>query len=63
MGTKSSSSMNDLVKQYDIPEWIVEIRHAVAHSPLLPSLSSLKEAVERCLLWLYVSYFLNFYIH
>ena len=53
--------MNQLARQYEIPEWIVDIRHAVAHGPLLPSLSSLKEAVEKCLLWLYVNKLGNIY--
>lgn len=52
--------MQELAVQYNIPRWIVEIRHSVAHGPSLPSLSSLKEAVEHCLQWLYVRLFFQY---
>lgn len=55
VGNKAPASMNQLARKYEIPEWIVDIRHAVAHGPLLPNLYSLEKAVEKCLNWLYVS--------
>lgn len=54
IGMKPTFSMCQLAKKLDIPEWIIKIRHLAAHGHSLPSLSSLREAVEFCLQWLYV---------
>ncbi|KAF5281003.1 hypothetical protein FQA39_LY05208 [Lamprigera yunnana] len=50
-GTLSSQA-----KMYNIPEWIINLRHDVAHDAAVPSMDLLKTAIELCFDWLLKNY-------
>lgn len=58
VGYTKQSTLYEIAKQLNIPEWIVNIRHEAAHGKDLPSLSALRIATNFLLTWLHVMYFL-----
>lgn len=50
------NSLYHTAQNLQIPQWIINIRHAVAHSKELPSLDLLREASQYALKWLYELY-------
>lgn len=48
--------MHDLAKKYNIPTWVVKIRHEFAHDQKLPALFVCKKALHFALDWLKINY-------
>lgn len=55
VGNKSANTLQQMASQLAIPDWIVDIRHKAAHSQTVTGLSRLREGLNFCLQWLYVS--------
>ncbi|XP_043272944.1 uncharacterized protein [Venturia canescens] len=56
IGHTKQTSMFQIAKQLEIPEWIVNLRHDAAHGHELPSLGSLRMAANILLTWLHEEY-------
>lgn len=54
-------SVNSLAQSLNLPKWLVDIRHKSTHNEL-PSLDSLKVAIQLSLSWLYENYWLVFFL-
>lgn len=55
VGQMKQTSLFQIAKQLNIPEWIVNLRHDAAHGHELPSIGVLRIAVNILLTWLHVS--------
>lgn len=56
IGHTKQTSLFQIAKQINIPEWIVNLRHDTAHGYELPSISVLRIAVNILLAWLHEEY-------
>lgn len=56
IGHTKQTSLFQIAKQLNIPEWIVNLRHDAAHGHELPSISVLRIAVNILLTWLHDEY-------
>ncbi|XP_065221343.1 uncharacterized protein LOC135846278 [Planococcus citri] len=59
VGNRSATTLQDVAKELGIPAWIVDLRHKAAHNASCLSLTSLREATDFCLKWLYDEYWAN----
>lgn len=59
IGHTKQTSLFQIAKQLNIPEWIVNLRHDTAHGYELPSIDVLRIAMNILLTWLHVSLFLQ----
>ena len=55
IGHTKHTSLFQIAKQINIPEWIVNLRHDAAHGYELPSVGVLRIAANILLTWLHVS--------
>lgn len=55
IGHTKQTSLFQIAKQLNIPEWIVNLRHDTAHGYELPSIGLLRIAINILLTWLHVS--------
>lgn len=58
IGHTKQTSLFQIAKQLNIPEWIVNLRHDTAHGYEVPSIGVLRIAVNILLAWLHVCIFL-----
>lgn len=58
IGHTKQTSLFQIAKQLNIPEWIVNLRHDTAHGYEIPSIGVLRIAVNILLAWLHVCIFL-----
>lgn len=56
IGHTKQTSLFQIAKQLNIPEWIVNLRHDTAHGHELPSLGVLRIAINMLLTWLHEEY-------
>ncbi|XP_076643053.1 uncharacterized protein LOC143353532 isoform X1 [Halictus rubicundus] len=56
LGHTKQTSLFQIAKQLNIPEWIVNLRHDTAHGHELPSISVLRIAINILLTWLHEEY-------
>lgn len=57
---KQSNNFFEMAKHFNIPQWIVEIRHDSAHGNELPSVDLMRIVVNILMTWLHVSIFIFF---
>ncbi|KAF7411838.1 hypothetical protein HZH66_000734 [Vespula vulgaris] len=58
IGHTKQTSLFQIAKQLNIPEWIVNLRHDAAHGHELPSIDVLRIAVNLLLTWLHEEYWI-----
>ncbi|KAK9294585.1 hypothetical protein QLX08_010845 [Tetragonisca angustula] len=56
VGHTKQTSLFQIAKQLNIPEWIVNLRHDTAHGHELPSIGVLRIAINLLLVWLHEQY-------
>ena len=56
IGHTKQTSLFQIAKQLNIPEWIVDLRHDTAHGYELPSIGVLRIAINILLTWLHEEY-------
>ncbi|KOX70087.1 Ribosomal biogenesis protein LAS1L [Melipona quadrifasciata] len=56
IGHTKQTSLFQIAKQLNIPEWIVNLRHDTAHGHELPSIGVLRIAINILLVWLHEQY-------
>ncbi|XP_043249297.1 ribosomal biogenesis protein LAS1L [Colletes gigas] len=56
LGHTKHTSLFQIAKQLNIPEWIVNLRHDTAHGHQLPSIGVLRIAINILLTWLHEEY-------
>lgn len=58
IGHTKQTSLFQIAKQLQIPEWVVNLRHDAAHGHELPSIEVLRMAINVLLQWLHVCLFI-----
>ncbi|KAK2582080.1 hypothetical protein KPH14_002783 [Odynerus spinipes] len=58
IGHTKQTSLFQIAKQLNIPEWIVNLRHDAAHGHELPSIDVLRIAINVLLTWLHEEYWI-----
>lgn len=59
IGHTKQTSLFQIAKQLNIPEWIVNLRHDAAHGHELPSIDVLRIAINLLLTWLHVCFVIS----
>ncbi|XP_053971781.1 uncharacterized protein LOC128872780 [Hylaeus volcanicus] len=59
IGHTKQTSLFQIAKQLNIPEWIVNLRHDTAHGHELPSIGVLRIAINILLTWLHEEYWIT----
>lgn len=54
MGKGPQKSMYYRASRVELPSWLIDMRHRISHDQDLPSINSLREAMEFALKWLEV---------
>jgi len=54
LGKGPQKSMYYRASRVELPSWLIDMRHRISHDQDLPSINSLREAMEFALKWLEV---------